>query len=221
MPGLDDTRDLQQAGLHKNSIVTEIEKHIDHITAVLILANGTVPRGTGGLHFALSTLVTAFPKSLANSIAFMFTNVANPLCWNFCQDTIPAVLKDAPQFQIDNPVALQGKYSKLKDDPSMRNIRAQMHTEVKDGEQGALEMLVNLFDWLDSLKRHSTTEVVSLYEESQNSKSWTTGILSPMDQATATKATTPIALYSLLQDVARHPRLRPIWKRATGIWGRK
>ena len=221
MPGLGDTRDLQQAGLHMNSIATEIQKHIDHVTAVLILANGTVPRGTGGLHLALSTLFTAFPKSLANNIAFMFTNVPNPLCWNFCQDTIPVVLKGAPQFRVDNPVALQGKFSKLKDDSNMNNIRAQMHTEVKDGEQGALEMLVSLFDWLDSRERHPTTEVVSLHEKSQYSKSRTTELISPMDQATATKAMTPIALSSLLQDVARHPRLSSVWKRTTRIGGRK
>jgi len=54
---------------------------------------------------------------LANNIAFMYTNVASPLCWNFCQDTIPEVLKGAPQFRIDNPVALQEKYFKLKDGP--------------------------------------------------------------------------------------------------------
>jgi len=141
MPGLVDTRDPHQAELHKKSIATEIQKHVDHVTAVLVIANGTVPRGTGGLRSALSTLFTIFPQTLVNNISFMFTNVASPLSWNVCQDTIPEVLKGAPQFQIDNPVALQEKYFKLKDRPNMKNIRSTMYKEVKDGEQNALEML--------------------------------------------------------------------------------
>ena len=177
MPELVDTRDLQQAELYKKSIATEIQKYIDHVTAVLVIANGTVPRGTGGLRSALSTLFTIFPKTLANNTAFMFTNVAGPLCWNFCQDTIPEVLKAAPQFQIDNPVALQEKYLKLKDSPTMKSIGPKMYKEVQDGEQNALEMLAGFFDWLDGLERHPMTEVVSLHDGSQNIKSCITKLL--------------------------------------------
>ena len=36
------------------------------------------------------------------------------------------------------------------------------------GEERALEMLVNLFDWLDSLKSQPTAEIVDLYDISQN-----------------------------------------------------
>jgi len=219
MPGLVDTRDPHQAELYKKSIATEIQKHIDHVTAVLVIANGTVPpRGTGGLRSALSTLFTIFPKTLANNIAFMFTNVASPLSWNVCQDTIPEVLNGAPQFRIDNPVALQEKYFKLKDGP---NIKPKLYEEVKGGEQNALEMLVGFFDWLGGLEQHPMTEAVSPYEESQNIKSRITELLAPMDQAADRKATTPGALSTLSQDVARRLHLRPIWKRTTGIWGRK
>lgn len=132
---------------------------MDSVTAVLVLANGTVPRGTstGGLHYVLSTLSTIFPKTSVNNIAFIMTNIANPFSLNFCQDTIPEVLKDALQFQLDNPVALQRKYVKLKDDPNMEQKRITLRNAVKDAEQNALEMLVTLFDWFGGLEPQSTT----------------------------------------------------------------
>jgi hypothetical protein len=151
MPGLLDTRHPQQTELYKKSVSTQIKKHLDSITAVLVLANGTVTRGTGGLDFAFSALSSIFPKALANNIAFIFTNIANPLSWNFCEDTIPEVLKSAPRFQLDNPIALQRKYLKLKDDPKMEQRMIALHGVVKDGEQNALKMLVELFDWLGGL----------------------------------------------------------------------
>jgi len=38
-----------------------------------------------------------------HNVAFMLTNLSKPLSWNFRQDIVPRILKDAPQFQIDNP----------------------------------------------------------------------------------------------------------------------
>ena len=66
-PGLADTRGLQQDEAHKKSIATQIQQHIDSVNAVLILANGTVPRITVGTDYALSTLSAIFPKSILPS----------------------------------------------------------------------------------------------------------------------------------------------------------
>ena len=162
-----DPRGIQQDALHKRKIATHIKEHIDSITAVLVLVNGTVPRVTVGTDYALSTLSTILPKSFAGNTAFMFTNVSNPPHWNFSGDTLPDVLRDAPQFLLNNPVALQRKYSKLKDIPNMNKERANLRNEVKAGEQNALETLVHLFDWLDGLTPQPMTESTSLYEHSQ------------------------------------------------------
>ena len=89
------------------NIATETQKHINSITAVLILANGTVPWIND---YALSRLSASLPKSLDENIAFVFTNVPSPLSWNFSKDTIPDQLRSAEQFLLDNPVALQKKY---------------------------------------------------------------------------------------------------------------
>ena len=156
-PGLADTRGIQQDGLHKRSIATQIKHHIDSVTAVLVLANGAVLRVTVGTDYALSTLSAILPKSLASNIAFMFTNVSIPLHWSFSRDSLPEVLKEAPQFFLNNPIALQKKYLKLKESPNMINERANLRKTVTSAEQSALEMLVDLFDWLDGLEPQSMT----------------------------------------------------------------
>ena len=48
---------------------------------------------------------------------------------------------------------------------------------VKASEQDSLEMLVNLFDWLDSLERQPTSEVVSRSEEFQDMAANVIGLL--------------------------------------------
>ena len=190
-----DTRGLQQDELHKKSIATQIEKHIDSVTAVLILANGTVPRVTVGTDYALSTLSAIFPKSLASNTAFMFTNVLSPLHWNFSGDTIPAGLKDAPYFLLNNPVALQRKYLKLKEDPSMKKVEAEMCKAVKASEQNGLGMLIELFDWLDDLEPQPTTVMPSLRGELQTAEEKIANAPRPMGQVTANKEKISVSLH--------------------------
>jgi hypothetical protein len=145
------TRGIQQDELHKRNIVAQIIKHVASVNAILVLANGTVPRVTVGTDYALSTLAAIFPN-LASNIGFVFTNVSSLLHLNFSGDTVPDILKDAPQFPLNNPVALQRKYLRLQDNPNIRDRRTEMRRDVKAGEQNALEMLVVLFDWLDGLE---------------------------------------------------------------------
>ena len=165
-----------------------IQKHINSVTAVLILANGTVPRITVGTDYALSTLSAIFPKSLADNIAFVFTNVPSPLSWNFSEDTIPDSLRDAEQFLLDNPVALQKKYLVLKGDLNKKKTRMVMRKAVLAGEERALEMVVKLFDWLDGLVSQPTTEIVYLYNMSQSIEAMIANTLAQMDQAATKKA---------------------------------
>ena len=142
--------------------MTQIKEHLDPLTAVLILANGTAPKITVGSDYALSMLSAIFPNAVTNNLAFLFTNVSSPLFLNFRQDTLPSILKDAPQFLIDNPIVLQKRYLKIKDSPKVKMKTAYCHEVVKTGERNALEMLVDFFDWLDSLEPQSTTDIVPL-----------------------------------------------------------
>jgi hypothetical protein len=96
---LADTRGIQQDELHKRSIAAQIKKHVGAVNAILVLANGTVPRVTVGTESALSTLASIFPN-LPSNIAFIFTNVSSLLYLNFSGDTIPDILKDARQMHF-------------------------------------------------------------------------------------------------------------------------
>jgi len=180
---LADTRGIHQDELHKESIATEIQNHVESVTAVLILANGSVPRITVGTDYALSALSALFPKTLAKNIAFLFSNSPTYLSLNFAQDAVPEILKDAPQFLLDNPIALQKKFLKFKDDPTKRKMRKEMQREVKHVELRALEMMCDLFDWLDNLEPQPTTEIVALYKKSHVIESRITDTLNQMDQA--------------------------------------
>ena len=208
-----DTRGIDQDERHKDSIATQIKKHIDSVTAVLILANGTIERITAGTDYALSTLSAIFPKTLADNIAFLFTNVPSPLAWNFSQDTVPRVLQDAPQFLLDNPIALQKKYLKLKDAPNMRKVEKDMRNHVKAGEQKALEMLVDLFDWLDECQPQPTMEIVYLYEMSQDIEATITDTLAQIDQGAVKKVEIDKLMTALKNDSnvssSRYPYLGP------------
>jgi len=183
---LADTRGLQQDELHKKSIASQIKEHIDSVTAVLVLANGAVPRITVGTDYALSTLSTIFPKSFANNIAFMFTNVSSPLHWNFSGDSIPDMLKAAPQFSLNNPIAYQKTYAKSKGGRGKKGGQADL---VKARAENTLEMLAEFFDWLDGLEPQTMAESVSLYEKSQEISAKTASILAKTDQATKMQKT--------------------------------
>ena len=167
--------------------MNEIKKDIDSVTAVLVLANGAFPHVTVGTDYTLSTLSTLFPKVLASNIAFMFTNVVEPLHRHFSRDTIPDVLQNTPQFIFNNPVALQKKYLKLKSGPGKGRERPDLHKAVKVAEQTAFEMLVDLFDWLDSLEAQSMMDSGSLYEKAQTIDATITNILAQMGQVSTKK----------------------------------
>jgi len=185
---LADTRGNEQDELHKRDIAAKIQQHIDSVTAVLILANGTVPRITVGTKYALDTLSTLFPKSLAENIAFVFTNVSSRMNWNFSPDSIPKELRKAEQFLFNNPVALQQRFRVLEEDPAQKKSLRSMRKEMKAGEGVALEMLVKLFDWLDLLESQPTNDIVALYNKSQRIEATIADNLAQIDQAATKQA---------------------------------
>ena len=186
------TRDIEQDELHKKSIITNIEQHIDSVNAVLILADGIVKRNTVEVDYTFKALSAIFPKTLVNNIAFMFTNVRDPRSWRFSQEMLPEALKNAPLFLLDNPLALLNRY---KNDPTKKGM-------VRACEQSALEMLVTLFDWLDGLEPQPAAEIVSLYEIYQNIEDKTITTLAQADQAVVMKAEIDKGIVRLMKNSA-------------------
>src|SRR5258706_6380359 len=195
-PGLADTRGIDQDALHKKSIATEIQNHLDYINAVLILANGSIPRISVSMDYALTTLSALFPKSLADNIAFLLSNIPTPASLNFPHDALPQVLKHVPKFLIDNPIALQKNYLKQKGHMDKKTLK-KIKQSVERAEENALEMLVELVDWLDGLEPQPTREITTLYEKSQDSESHVTDTLAQKNQA----ATKMVEIKKLMGDL--------------------
>ena len=180
-----DTEGIEADAKHKKSIAAQIKNHLGYVHAVLILANGSNARISVSMDYALSVLPSLFPKNLVNNIAFLFSNVPTAASLNFPHDAIPKVLNDVPKFLIDNPIALQKNYLKQKGHMDMKTEN-KIKKSVKDAEQNALEMLVELFDWLDGLEPQPTTELIAIHDKAEAIESKITSTLDQMGEA-ATK----------------------------------
>ncbi|KAJ7247818.1 hypothetical protein C8J57DRAFT_1359008 [Mycena rebaudengoi] len=182
-PGLADTRGIQQDELHKKGIATEIKEHVTAVDAVLILANGTLPRLSVSTEYALTTLSSIFPKSLADNISFVFTMCSNPLSINFTDDAVPPSLETAPQFHIDNPLSLRHKYLQMKANGQYKRQLRAASDHVIASEAAALQTMVRFFDWLDDLKPQPTTDILTLFNKSQTIQQQISDTVSQMAQA--------------------------------------
>jgi hypothetical protein len=172
------------------------------VHAVVILTNGTQPRLSVSTEYALNVLSAIFPKSLVDNIGFIFTNVADPLHWNFSDDGLSKDLARAPRFLLDNPVAVLKKLNSLRNDAKPDTDDEDddedgdedgdddddMWPIVENAERMALLMLVKLFDWLDTRQPQPTKEIWTLYEQSQSIESNITNIVCKMEQATKKEA---------------------------------
>ena len=156
---------------------------MDSVSAVLIHADSTVFT-SDRMDYALSTLSTILPKTLANNIAFVFSNVSTPSLQGL---SVPEVFKGAPTFIFDDPIALERDY--LYRLGQLISISSQDEDRrIEASEQSALEMLAGLFNWMDSLNLQPVTEVAYLFEKYQNIKAGFNNNFTQMDQATAKKA---------------------------------
>jgi GTPase SAR1 family protein len=182
-PGLADTRGLAEDKKHKESIAQEIQRSIATVNAVIILANGTLPRLGASTDYALTTLSSIFPNTLSNNIGIMFTNVGDPLNCNFEEDAIPDILRHAKQFLLDNPVAIQKKFLQQKQKRTLQMAVDQMQKRVQASEVTALDTLNQVFDWLDALVPQPTKEIVYLHGKSQNIEKNIDSALARMTQA--------------------------------------
>ena len=173
-PGLADTRGLEKDNEHKQSITAAIKDNIPEVTAVIILANGTNPRLGVATDYAITTLSSIFPRTLADNIGLLFTNISSPLDWNFEVETLPVELQGAKTFLLDNPLARHKKYLKIKAKAEEQGsvtranqaILQKLKKAVDEGHETALGTLAEIFDWLDGLVPQATTEIALLYDQS-------------------------------------------------------
>ncbi|KAJ7825753.1 hypothetical protein B0H14DRAFT_2819458 [Mycena olivaceomarginata] len=169
----------------RRGIATEIKEQVTAVHAVLILANGTLPRLSVSTEYALTTLSSIFPKSLADNISLVFTMCSNPLSINFTNDAVPPSLKTAPQFYMDNPLSLLHRYREMKAKGQHKRQLRAASDHVVASEAAALQTMVRIFDWLDDLKPQPTTDILTLFIKSQTIQQQISDTASQMAQAQA------------------------------------
>ena len=170
-PGLADTRGLQQDKQHKASIAKAIKENIATVNAVIILANGTQPRLGTATDYVLSTLSAIFPRTLADNIGILFTNVSSTLDFNFDPNSLPEVLRtrDDNRWFVNNPLAMRNKYKEKErqQTASTRRLQSSLLDAIRTAYQTTLGELCSMFDWLDDRDPQPTKDIWQLYEQSQ------------------------------------------------------
>ncbi|KAF8887987.1 hypothetical protein CPB85DRAFT_289458, partial [Mucidula mucida] len=199
-PGLADTRGLAMDELNKKSIAEAIQHHITSINAVIILANGTLARLGIATDYALTTLSAIFPRSLERNISFLFTNVNNPLQWNFQEDTIPQFLRDADRFTLDNPFSMEMRLRALCEMPQKAAFVKRMKAAVSNTYTETIDELTSLFNWMNELEPQPTKEILTLYQQVQEIEMRIGDALASMEQDSTKRKQVEL----IQADVAKH-----------------
>ena len=163
-PGLADTRGVEYDTKHKASIAETIRDVIPVIDGVLIIANGTTERLQIATDYAITTLSSIFPRSIASNIGFLFTMISNVMAFNFQMESLPDCLQEAETFNLDNPIALRRKYEEIREKPKYVKQAKAMEKMVDEAHNTAVEILAEFFDWLDKREIQPTTAIVDLYQ---------------------------------------------------------
>ncbi len=157
---------LRPAGTRgfEDSIASTIKSKIPTVHAIIVLANGIQPRLGAATDYVLSTLSSIFPRSLANNIGILFTDVSGPDHLNFDQNSLPDVLRadDENRWLLDNPVPLWKKIQELQSQPPTRitnKLREHPMEMLMRRHREALEEMCSLFDWLDDRDPQPTNDI--------------------------------------------------------------
>ncbi|KAF9459251.1 hypothetical protein BDZ94DRAFT_1051622 [Collybia nuda] len=186
-PGLADTRGIEQDERHKANIVNTIKSSTVAVDAVLILANGTAPRLGAATDYALSTLTSILPVTLAKNIGFLFTNTSSPLNWNFDEDSLPEFFSNSPSFFLNNPVAMQAKYleEKKRAEENKKVNQRRLNTFkslVEEGHRKASGEVAKILSWLDTLLPRPIIDIVLFHNQLQTIEMRVSDILMTMQE---------------------------------------
>jgi tRNA U34 5-carboxymethylaminomethyl modifying GTPase MnmE/TrmE len=181
-PGLADTRGLEQDELHKAGIVASIRNQVNAIDAVIVMANGTVERLGIATDYALETIAAMFPRSIAENIGFLFTNVADILSFNFQTDSLPEAVRDAEIWTMQNPVAQYVRYTRSIIGKKPAKQLSHMRKLIETSYENTMEMLDGFFEWIDARAVQPTTEILAVYEMTVSIESSILDVISRMNQ---------------------------------------
>ncbi|KIK52876.1 hypothetical protein GYMLUDRAFT_77679 [Collybiopsis luxurians FD-317 M1] len=162
-PGLADTCGMDKDNEHKQAIIASaIKEKFEVIDAILILANGTIPRLGNATESALTVISSMFPNSIIENTAFVFTMVTDPLSFNFEKSSLqPERLQSVSMWSINNPLAQWKKYQeklRSKEDYD-EGILEDTEISVRSSYKKTLKTLSQIFQFLDKCKAQPTDDI--------------------------------------------------------------
>ncbi|QRV92786.1 AIG1 domain-containing protein [Ceratobasidium sp. AG-Ba] len=167
-PGLADTRGIDQDNKHKAEINGAIKEYVTSIDAVLIIANGTVPRLTAATNYTLSVITSMFPRSIIDNIGFIFTN-SDLLTLNFDPESLPVELRESKRWLLQNPLAMIGKYRYWSQSPNVDAKQVKKLTnQLTTSYDESVDTLNEWLKWVDERQVQPTKEIDRLYNISMN-----------------------------------------------------
>ena len=162
-PGLADTRGMEYDEEHKARIARVIGDTIPAIDGILIVANGTTERLQAATDYAVTTLASIFPRSIADNIAILFTMVSHPMACNFQLESLPESLRNSEKYTLDNPIALMKRYREFEQQAQYKHL-PRLFKIVNDAHNNAVDTLADFFDWLDKRTVQRTASIVELHD---------------------------------------------------------
>ncbi|KAF8593911.1 hypothetical protein BDV93DRAFT_612059 [Ceratobasidium sp. AG-I] len=162
-PGLADTAGIGKDDEHKAEINSGIKDFIESIDAVLIVANGTVPRLGAATNYTLSVISSMFPHSIIDNICFLFTN-SDLSTLNFQMDTLQPELRDSKYWAIQNPLSLHRNYRAQAGGGAPDRVLESSAKKLKGSYEEAVETLNEWLAWLNERKAQPTQDIHDLYQ---------------------------------------------------------
>jgi GTPase SAR1 family protein len=166
-PGLADSRGIEHDEHHKASIVRVIRDAIPMIDGVLIVANGATERLDVVTDYAITTMASFLPCTMADNIAIVFTTVVDPKRFDFKLESLPGFLRQSKVYFLDNPIALMKRHQESKRKllvPTGQLSKVLRLVTIGEAHDNAIGILAELFDWLDQCTVQPTSSIVTLYE---------------------------------------------------------
>ena len=183
-PGLGDTRGVDRDNQNKQDVAEKIKDKLKVIDAVIILANGTQERLGITTNYALENIAAMFPRSLINNIGFVFTNVSDPMNFNFQLSSLPKELQNVKHWLFQNPLALWNKYKKGQDAGIFSDAELKkMRRRVDDSYDNGLEVLNGFLAWIDERSVQPTESIKDLYIKLNSIDTEITNVMSRIDAA--------------------------------------
>ncbi|PVF95055.1 hypothetical protein CPB86DRAFT_817516 [Serendipita vermifera] len=146
----------------QKAISREIKNGLLDVDAILMVVNGTHIRPSTAYNQALQSVSAILPASFSQNIGFLLTNCDISTA-NFDMNELPEEHQDAFSCHLQNPIPLLRKYEEAEKKKNIRGCKLKLlQRNAAKAFLDSLDIVDDLFDWLDSRTRQSGKTIVDL-----------------------------------------------------------